>query len=534
MGLVGRWQRLGLVAKFTSPFVAVFVAALVLLAVVSTQGFRAAMTASLDKRAEILVTTLAVTLTDPLSMGEVDRLQTLVDEARRADADVRYVVLVNGEGKAVASTDASLRHQTLTRNDFERAMGAVTGFTRRAVPGAAGVFEVAAPVRFQGQPAGVLRIGVSMGAVTSASAAAQRTIGAVGLGALAAGIGVYVWLARRMVRPLRDVVERLHELAGGDADLTRRLPVRTADEVGELAGATNRFLDNLSALVTQIREASVRVTDASERLSAATGRLATGSHDQAAGLQETAASLEQMTATVRRNADSARQANELAGTSRETAERGGRVVEETVGAMSEINRASRRIADITTAIDDIAFQTNLLALNAAVEAARAGEQGRGFAVVAAEVRTLAQRAAAAAGEITGLIRDSVAKVDAGVALVNRSGDALAEIVTAVRRVGDIIAEITAASGEQSTGIDQVSGAVNRMDGVVQASAGETEALSTTADALAGEAQTLADLVGRFTLARAVAAPAAPVPAWTRAPRPALPTPAGRSHLAEVA
>jgi methyl-accepting chemotaxis protein len=187
--------------------------------------------------------------------------------------------------------------------------------------------------------------------------------------------------------------------------------------------------------------------------------------------------------------------------SRDTAEKGGQVVTDAVAAMGEINKSSKKIADIITTIDEIAFQTNLLALNAAVEAARAGEQGRGFAVVAAEVRSLAQRSATAAKEIKGLIHDSVQKVQGGSELVNQSGETLQEIVASVKKVTDIIGEIAAASQEQSSGIDQVNKAVGQMDQVVQTNAAHTEEVSSTAQLLAEQANQLQHLVAKFKLAK---------------------------------
>jgi methyl-accepting chemotaxis protein len=241
------------------------------------------------------------------------------------------------------------------------------------------------------------------------------------------------------------------------------------------------------------------LASASQELAAASEELSSGAQEQASSLEETASSLEEITGTIQQNADNAQQANQLAGTSREVAEKGGEVVGRAVQSMNEINAASKKIADIITAIDEIAFQTNLLALNAAVEAARAGEQGRGFAVVAGEVRNLAQRAAAAAKEIKGLIQDSVAKVEAGTKLVNQSGHTLDEIVTSVKRVTDIVSEIAAASREQAGGIEQVNKAVTQMDQVTQANASQTEELSGTAEGLAGQAAQLQQLVAQFNL-----------------------------------
>jgi methyl-accepting chemotaxis protein len=358
----------------------------------------------------------------------------------------------------------------------------------------------------------VLGIGFSTaraGAIARRTAAASLSGGAV---ALALGVLLYVYAARRIVRPLQDAAEHLAGLATGEADLTRRLKATTRDEIGELAGCFNTFVDKLAAIIGNVRLTAGNVTAASQQLSGATSQLASGTQQQAASLEETAASLEQITATVKQNADNARQASQLAGGSRDAADRGGQVVAAAVGSMQEITRASKRIADIITVIDEIAFQTNLLALNAAVEAARAGEQGRGFAVVAAEVRNLAQRSAGAAKEIKALIQDSVAKIEEGSDLVNRSGKTLDEIVQSAKRVADIVADIAAACLEQSSGIDQVNRAVGQMDRVTQDNAAQTEELSSTSQALAVQATDMLALVGRFTVPGAADRTSMPVAA----------------------
>ncbi|AMV28354.1 Methyl-accepting chemotaxis protein II [Gemmata sp. SH-PL17] len=303
-------------------------------------------------------------------------------------------------------------------------------------------------------------------------------------------------------------------LAAGD--FTHQTPEMGTDVIGQMAAALSKAVVSVREALEGVREVSEQLADASSQLSSASEEISTGAQEQASSLEETASTLEQITARVRQNSDSAQQARQLANNSKEIAERGGQVVGSAVTAMNAINQSSKKIADIITTIDEIAFQTNLLALNAAVEAARAGEQGRGFAVVASEVRNLAQRSATAAKEIKDLIEDSVKKVDAGTELVNRSGATLGDIVTSVTRVTDLVTEIAAAGKEQSTGIDQVSKAVSQMDEVTQRNAAQTEEMSATAQTLTDQAGQLRDLVTRFRLSHnESSAPARP----TRGTRP---------------
>jgi methyl-accepting chemotaxis protein len=308
---------------------------------------------------------------------------------------------------------------------------------------------------------------------------------------------ILTFLVRREVsRPLAVTVDLLK---GMESDLTRRMEVKRRNEVGELGRWFNSFADRMHQIIAEVRGSADGVASASHQIASAAGHISTSAQEQASSLEETATSLEELTATVKQNAHNALQASQLALSSREAAEKGGKVVADAIESMKEITRASKRIAEIIAVIDEIAFQTNLLALNAAVEAARAGEQGRGFAVVATEVRSLAQRSAAAARQIKGLIEDSVQKVESGSELVTQSGQTLEEIVSSVKRATDIVAEIAAASQEQSQGIEQVNRAVSQMDQVVQANATQTERLSSTARSLAAQAVELQALVSRFRL-----------------------------------
>jgi methyl-accepting chemotaxis protein len=337
-----------------------------------------------------------------------------------------------------------------------------------------------------------------------------------------------LWCARLIARPLTRTVSVLNAVASGD--FTQRIDGESRDEVGQASDAINRAVDAMRTALREVHVAANEAATASEQVSTASTQMASAAQEQAASLEETAASLEEITGTVKQNADNARQASQLAVGSRDVAVTGGEVVNAAVKAMEEINRSSRKIADIITTIDEIAFQTNLLALNAAVEAARAGEQGRGFAVVAAEVRNLAQRAAVAAKEIKGLIQDSVTKVQAGSELVTKSGATLSEIVASVKRVTDIIAEIAAASSEQTTGIEQVNRAVAQMDQAVQSNAARTEELTSTAQALATQAAQMQELVSRFKVGDEPARPPAdsrPVPLSSLSVPDAPPAPSRR-------
>ncbi|KTF37168.1 methyl-accepting chemotaxis protein [Xanthomonas vesicatoria] len=281
---------------------------------------------------------------------------------------------------------------------------------------------------------------------------------------------------------------------------------------GQFSGVFAQMRDDANATAEQLADIVGRIKLSSSAINSAAGEIASGNSDlshrteqQAANLEETAASMEELTSTVKQNAESARQANQLAIGATGVASQGGDVVSQVVTTMSGIEASSKKIADIISVIDGIAFQTNILALNAAVEAARAGEQGRGFAVVASEVRTLAQRSAGAAKEIKGLIDDSVHKVAEGSALVRKAGATMAEIVASVQRVTDIMGEISAASQEQSTGIEQVNQTITQMDETTQQNAALVEEATAAARSMEEQAGHLAEAVSVFKLDESAAA-----------------------------
>jgi methyl-accepting chemotaxis protein len=312
--------------------------------------------------------------------------------------------------------------------------------------------------------------------------------------------GLIAWFSTRSItRPIDQAVRVAQTVAGGD--LTSHIEVRSSDETGQLLQALKDMNDNLVRIVGQVRMGTDTIATASAQIANGNMDLSSRTEQQASSLEETASSMEELTSTVKQNADNARQANGLATSASDVAERGGAVVSKVVETMSSINESAKKIVDIISVIDGIAFQTNILALNAAVEAARAGEQGRGFAVVASEVRSLAQRSAGAAKEIKALISDSVEKVDAGAKLVDQAGATMTEIVESVKRVTDIMGEITAASQEQTAGIEQINQAITQMDDVTQQNASLVEEAAAAAQSLQEQAGNLAQVVSVFKMER---------------------------------
>lgn len=319
----------------------------------------------------------------------------------------------------------------------------------------------------------------------------------LGMASAVFAVIVAVFVTRMVVVPVARAADGLKLIANGQ--LGKRWQVSHRDELGLMLEDLNKMSESISAVVSDVVNATMSIDVSAKQISSGTMDLSQRTEEQASSLEETASSMEEMTSTVKQNAENADLASQLAQSARSQAEAGGRVVHDAVQAMGEINTSSNKIVDIIAVVEEISFQTNLLALNAAVEAARAGDSGRGFAVVASEVRVLAKRSADAAKEIKALIVDSLKKVKAGTELVDKSGASLNDILAGVKKVSEIVAEIAAASNEQASGIEQVNKAITQMDEMTQMNASLVEEAASASRSMEDQATQLSERVKFFNL-----------------------------------
>lgn len=311
------------------------------------------------------------------------------------------------------------------------------------------------------------------------------------------GFIITLILSNAVKGPVSKGLEFAKKLAEGD--FRERVQLDQDDELGDLAKALNSSADNLERTMSEILVAGQNLLQAVQEISAGNENLSQRTSEQASSLEEIASTIEETTATINQNAENSQEANTLSGKSTDLAEEGGRVVGDAVSAINEINESSKKIEEIISVIDEIAFQTNLLALNAAVEAARAGEQGRGFAVVAGEVRNLAQRSGNAAKEIGELIKETMTRVEKGTSLANQSGESLKEIITSIKEVNKFVAEINAASQEQRQGTQQINVAIEELDSMTQQNAGLVEETASASEEMSNQAQELLNMMEQFKI-----------------------------------
>jgi methyl-accepting chemotaxis protein len=409
-------------------------------------------------------------------------------ESLPISAEVKAMV-VKTKPVVKAYTDSAENVVKLTATDAAAAQAAVPAFQKQ--------FELL-ETQMSDQSSAIEKETQAMG--EAAKGAASQTLIQLGLGmaftTLVLVLGA-LWLARHLAQPMAHAVHISDQLALGD--LSAQVRPAGSDETIQMLSAMERMQTSFGGIVRSVKSNAESVATASAEIASGNTDLSNRTEQQASALEKTASAMGQLSSTVKQNADSARQANQLAMNASTVAIKGGEVVGQVVETMKGINESSRKISDIISVIDGIAFQTNILALNAAVEAARAGEQGRGFAVVASEVRSLAGRSADAAKEIKSLINASVERVEHGTSLVDQAGVTMTEVVSSIKRVTDIMGEISAASNEQSLGVSQVGEAVSQMDQTTQQNAALVEQMAAAASSLKAQAQELVQVVAVFNL-----------------------------------
>ena len=432
-------------------------------------------------------------------------------ESLPISAEVKAMV-VKTKPVVKAYTDSAENVVKLTATDAAAAQAAVPAFQKQ--------FELL-ETQMSDQSSAIEKETQAMG--EAAKGAASQTLIQLGLGmaftTLVLVLGA-LWLARHLAQPMAHAVHISDQLALGD--LSAQVRPAGSDETIQMLSAMERMQTSFGGIVRSVKSNAESVATASAEIASGNTDLSNRTEQQASALEKTASAMGQLSSTVKQNADSARQANQLAMNASTVAIKGGEVVGQVVETMKGINESSRKISDIISVIDGIAFQTNILALNAAVEAARAGEQGRGFAVVASEVRSLAGRSADAAKEIKSLINASVERVEHGTTLVDQAGVTMTEVVSSIRRVTDIMGEISAASSEQATGVAEIGQAVTQMDQATQQNAALVEEMAAAASSLKSQAQELVQIVAVFKLNASDAHHGIATAAATRSHKPGAP------------
>ncbi|HWP22562.1 MAG TPA: methyl-accepting chemotaxis protein [Candidatus Binatia bacterium] len=459
----------GLTARFSLVTGITLVLISLITTLVSGQLERRSLLARLEEQAVRLADLFAANIASSLFTFNHDNVNALV-AGFSSERMIRFIEVRNSKGEVVAANGSAAPSR---------------------------VVSAVREVKYGPEPVGKVTLSLSTDSIDEAlSRYWKRLLVREALGLVLLCLVLTFLVRREVSRPLRQVADRLEDIARGEADLTQRIENASRNEIGLMARSFNLFVDKLSRIILQVRETTDAVSAATVQVSSSAQELSRGTSEQAASVEETSSSLEEMQASILQNAENSRLMEQMALKGAQDVEASGKAVAESVQAM-------RAIAEKISIVEEIAYQTNLLALNAAIEAARAGEHGKGFAVVAAEVRKLAERSQAAAQEISSLSSSSVK-------VAEHSGELLKNLVHAINKTAELVQEVATASREQSAGVAQVNRAMSQVDQVTQRNAAAAEELSSTAEEMASQAESLQQLVGLFRVHPGREAPQAPL------------------------
>lgn len=478
-------RRFGLTLKLIIPFVSIFTLAMTALGILFVRSQSVTLSRSLNKKAEILVRNLATALSDPFSIGEYDHLQKILEAAQKTDEDIAYEILVGMDGFGIASTDPSLRNQKLTRNPFEESALGINDFTHRESP-TPEVFEVVMPVRLKSsQLLGILRIGISTIQVKDLSRKTAWTTIGVGVLALLIGVTIYIWVAQRVTRPIRQVVELAQKVSTGDLTVEVETSLlNTHDETGILARAFSEMSTSLKRVMQEmvygIRDSCKQIATSSEGLSAASQQMSSDSSETerlASRVSSTSEEINRSVGTVAVASEeisaTVKEISRNIANAKDITTQAVRMAESANATITRLGESSVEIGQVMKVITSIAQQTNLLALNAAIEAARAGEAGKGFAVVANEVKDLAKKTAKAAEEVAQKIEAIQTNTDEAVSVIGKIGEIIGQVNKLSGDIAGSLEEQTVTTNEISQKIFKAAQGTNEVNqnitGVVNAS-----------------------------------------------------------------
>jgi methyl-accepting chemotaxis protein len=485
----------GIQFKIIAPFALLLFASILSINLISHHFNKSAMLRILDENSQSLVKNLAEILVDSAAIGEIDKMQAILQETKKTSREILYAAVVDPNGKSLASTSSEFAVDPA----FERDILSATGLLKRAIPGKAGSFEIAQPIMFMKKSIGVLRIGFTTAYVEASLLRIMRIVWLMAVLVLGIGIVIYGLITHfSIISPLMKLTATTTQ-ATTTGDLTHFVEIRGKDEVGALGTAFNKLMESLHTVILQIRDAGFQITSSASQILSANQEQAAGATEQSSAVSEASTTVKELATTATRIAENAENVSKTAERTLSGMMEIHTKVDTTAKKILVLGEKSQSVGNITKLIDDISKQTNLLALNAAIEAARAGEAGRGFAVVAQEVRKLAERSTESTEEIRRLVTEIQTEINSTIMGIEDSTKWVARGLEMIKETAKSAKEISIATQQQKSASDQTVQVMRNINEVTERFASATKQTASSAlllNSLAGE---LKAAIGEFKL-----------------------------------